>query len=156
MFEIVLLSPKIPQNVGAIGRTCVCVGAKLSVIAPTPIDFSDKKLRRAGLDYWRYLDFRLWESLDAFLAQNPIGDRDFFFTTKVDRPYFDAAFNAGDRLWFGGEDTGLPENFWRAHSERALTMPMKTGFRSLNLANAVSVAIYEGVRQNYAEFCSER
>jgi tRNA (cytidine/uridine-2'-O-)-methyltransferase len=152
MFEIALLSPKIPQNVGAIGRTCVCAGAKLSVIAPTPIDFSDKKLRRAGLDYWRYLDFRLWENVESFLAQKPIGDRDFFLTTKVDRPYFDAAFKAGDRLWFGGEDTGLPETFWRSHEARALTIPMKKPFRSLNLANAVSIVLYEAARQNYDRF----
>ncbi|MDR0664485.1 MAG: tRNA (cytidine(34)-2'-O)-methyltransferase [Helicobacteraceae bacterium] len=152
MFEIALLAPKIPQNVGAIGRTCACVGARLSVVAPTPIDFSDKRLRRAGLDYWRYLDFRLWESLEAFLAKNPIGDRDFFFTTKVDRPYFDVSFNIGDRFWFGGEDTGLPEEFWRARANQALTIPMKSGFRSLNLANAVSIVVYEGVKQNYDAF----
>ncbi|MDR2638976.1 MAG: tRNA (cytidine(34)-2'-O)-methyltransferase [Helicobacteraceae bacterium] len=152
MFEIVLLSPKIPQNVGAIGRLCVCAGASLSVVAPTPIDFSDKRLRRAGLDYWRYLDFCLWDSLDAFLARNPIGDRDYFFTTKTNRPYFDAPFKAGDRLWFGSEDAGLPEALWRAHSSRALTIPMKPDFRSLNLANAASIVLYEGIRQNYSAF----
>ncbi|MDR2034417.1 MAG: tRNA (cytidine(34)-2'-O)-methyltransferase [Helicobacteraceae bacterium] len=152
MFEIVLLSPKIPQNVGAIGRLCVCAGAKLSAIAPTPIDFDDRKLRRAGLDYWRYLDFSLWDNLELFLAKNPTCDRDFFFTTKVDRPYFHASFQAGDRFWFGSEDAGLPEDFWRAYSDRALTIPMKKPFRSLNLANAASIVVYEGIRQNYATF----
>ncbi|GHV01524.1 tRNA (cytidine(34)-2'-O)-methyltransferase [Campylobacterota bacterium] len=152
MFQIVLLNPKIPQNVGAIGRTCVCVGAALHIIRPTPIDFDEKRLRRAGLDYWQYLEFRLWESLEEFLAAHPIDDRHFFFTTKCDRPYFHASFAAGDWLWFGAEDTGLPEDFWRSYAANALTLPMKEGFRSLNLANAVSIAAYEGVRQNFAEF----
>ncbi|MDR1451601.1 MAG: tRNA (cytidine(34)-2'-O)-methyltransferase [Helicobacteraceae bacterium] len=152
MFEVALLNPKIPQNVGAIGRVCACVGAKLHAIAPTPIDFSDKRLRRAGLDYWRYLDFCLWDNVETFLAENPINDRDYFFTTKTDRAYFDAKFEVGDRLWFGSEDAGLPEYFWRAYNDRALTIPMKPDFRSLNLANAVSIVVYEGIRQNYFAF----
>ncbi|GHS88681.1 tRNA (cytidine(34)-2'-O)-methyltransferase [Campylobacterota bacterium] len=149
MFEIVLLNPKIPQNVGAIGRSCVCAGARLNVIAPTPIDFGEKRLRRAGLDYWRHLDFAYWDSLDEFLAAHPIGENHYFFTTKCDRPYFRAEFRKGDFLWFGGEDCGLPEGFWRAYEGQALSLPMRAGFRSLNLATVVSAAIYEGIRQNY-------
>ncbi|MDR3163426.1 MAG: tRNA (cytidine(34)-2'-O)-methyltransferase [Helicobacteraceae bacterium] len=151
MYNVVLLSPKIPQNVGAIGRTCVCTGAVLNVIAPTPIDFSEKRLRRAGLDYWRYLEFRLWSGLEQFLEANPITKRHFFFTTKTRRPYFDVRFADGDFLWFGSEDAGIPESFWRSYEDRAITMPMRPPFRSLNLANAVSIALYECVRQNYGE-----
>ncbi|GHV60360.1 tRNA (cytidine(34)-2'-O)-methyltransferase [Campylobacterota bacterium] len=152
MFHIVLFSPKIPQNVGAIGRTCVCTGSTLSVIAPTPIEFDDKKLRRAGLDYWQYLDFRLWESLDAFTAAHPITDRHFFLTTKTSKHYFEAEFRLNDYFWFGAEDTGLPEDFWRAHTENALTIPMKKEFRSLNLANAAAIITYEAMRQNFTHY----
>lgn len=149
MFNIVLLMPKIPQNTGTIGRTCVSVGARLHVVGPTPIDFEEKKLRRAGMDYWPRLDFNYWESLETFLAAHPVTDRHFFFTTKSRKPYFQETLKPGDFLWFGSEDSGLPEALWRAHENQALTMPMKAEFRSLNLANAVSIALYEGIRQNY-------
>ncbi|MDR2905844.1 MAG: tRNA (cytidine(34)-2'-O)-methyltransferase [Helicobacteraceae bacterium] len=155
MFNIVLLSPKIPENTGAIGRTCVCSGSRLNVIAPTPLDFSEKRLRRAGLDYWQHLDFKFWRSLEEFLAANPINDRHFFFTTKSDRPFFEAKFQPNDFLWFGSEDLGLPEELWRSNADRALRLPMRKSYRSLNLSLTAGIAIYEGIRQNYRVWSGE-
>jgi tRNA (cytidine/uridine-2'-O-)-methyltransferase len=102
------VSPKIPQNTGNIGRTCVSLGYRLHIVKPIPYEITDKQLKRAGLDYWPSLDFCLWESLNDFLSSNPITDRHFFFTTKTERSYFDIEFQAGDFLYFGSEDSGLP------------------------------------------------
>jgi tRNA (cytidine/uridine-2'-O-)-methyltransferase len=150
MFNVVLLNPKIPQNTGSIGRSCVCTGSRLHVIGPTPIDFDEKRLRRAGMDYWAALDFFFYADLAHFLSAHPISDRHFFFTTKTDRLYFDAAFQPGDFFWFGSEDEGLPQKLLGANSTQTLTLPMKAGFRSLNLASTATTVLYEGVRQNYS------
>lgn len=152
MLNVVLLNPKIPQNTGTIGRTCVSVGATLHIIAPTPIDFAEKRLRRAGLDYWQHLDFRYYNSFDEFVNTHPINDRHFFLTTKTTKPYFEVDFKDGDFLWFGSEDSGLPAELISAHKTNTLTIPMKKEFRSLNQSNAVSIVIYEAVRQNFANF----
>lgn len=152
MFNVVLLSPKIPQNTGTIGRTCVAIGAKLHIIAPTPIDFEEKKLRRAGLDYWQHLEFFYHENIDAFLANHPINDRHFFLTTKSDKPYFEVTFQPNDYLWFGSEDSGLPSDLIRSNYPNALNIPMKKPFRSLNQSNAVSIVVYEALRQNFGNF----
>ena len=152
MFHIVLLSPKIPQNTGSIGRSCVCTGSALHVIGPTPIDFDEKRLRRAGMDYWQALSFNFYEDIESFLARHPITDRHFFLTTKTDRLYFEAELKCGDFFWFGSEDTGLPAEILAQHPDQCLTLPMKSGFRSLNLASTATPVLYEGVRQNYADF----
>ncbi len=149
MVNIVLVSPKIPQNTGTIGRSCVSVGATLHIVKPIPFELDEKRIRRAGLDYWPHLDLHVWEDLEAFHRAHPINERHFFATTKSDRFYFDVPFEAGDFVYFGSEDTGLPEKLMAKRPEGKITIPMKREFRSLNQSNAVSIVLYEAVRQNF-------
>lgn len=149
MVNIVLVSPKIPQNTGTIGRSCVSVGASLHIVKPIPFELDEKRIKRAGLDYWPHLDLHVWESLEAFHAAHPVGPRHFFATTKTDRLYFDVKFNEGDFIYFGSEDTGLPESLMHTNEANRITIPMKKEFRSLNQSNAVSIVLYEAVRQNF-------
>ena len=107
MFNIVLVNPKIPQNVGTIGRTCVALRADLHIIMPIPFEISDKQVKRAGLDYWQFLKLHIWDDLDHFWSENPFGERHFFATTKTDRPYFDFDLKESDYFYFGSEDAGL-------------------------------------------------
>lgn len=150
MVNIVLVSPKIPQNTGTIGRSCVSVGATLHIIKPIPFELDEKRIRRAGLDYWPHLDLHVWESLADFHAAHPVDARHFFATTKTDRLYFDTPFQAGDFIYFGSEDTGLDEALMAERPEGKITIPMKKEFRSLNQSNAVSIVLFEAVRQNFS------
>ena len=150
MVNIVLVSPKIPQNTGTIGRTCVSTGATLHIIKPIPFELDEKRIRRAGLDYWPHLDLHVWENIEAFWDAHPVDERHFFATTKTDRIYFDTAFQPGDFIYFGSEDTGLPESVMAKRDEGRITIPMKREYRSLNQSNAVSIVLYEVVRQNFA------
>lgn len=152
LISVVLLNPKIPQNSGAIGRTCVAVGAALHVIGPIPFEISDTKLKRAGMDYWFDLDFTYWNSFDDFIAIHPIDKQHYFFTTKSKRNFFDAKFSASCFLWFGAEDAGLPEDLIYNNLDKCSRIPMKDGYRSLNVANAASLVVYEVLRQNRSEF----
>lgn len=114
-----------------------------------PLGFSldDRQLRRAGLDYWHEVQVSLWESFAELQAAQPAGTRYFFLTTKASRTYWSAEFRAGDFLVFGREAKGLPEPLLSANAERALTIPMQDATRSLNLATAVGIVLYEAVRQ---------
>lgn len=153
MFNIVLVHPQIPQNTGAIGRLCVNTNAKLHIIKPTCFEINDKNVKRAGLDYWDLLDLSVWENLEEFLEANEkYLDRFFFGTTKTDRPYFEAKFEVGDFLFFGGESTGLPMELMQKKWENALTIPMGENGRSLNQAMAVGIVLYDAIRQNYTHF----
>jgi tRNA (cytidine/uridine-2'-O-)-methyltransferase len=152
MVNIVLVSPKIPQNTGTIGRSCVSVGAALHIIKPIPFELDEKRIRRAGLDYWPHLDLHVWDSLADFQSAHPITERHFFATTKTDRPYFEQAFRSGDFIYFGSEDTGLPETLMAQRPDGKITIPMKPAFRSLNQSNAVSIVLFEAVRQNFETF----
>lgn len=149
MVNIVLVSPKIPQNTGTIGRSCVSVGAKLHIVKPIPFELDEKRIRRAGLDYWPHLDLHVWENLEDFHAAHPVDARHFFATTKTDRPYFDVSFTQGDFIYFGSEDAGLPEELMAERPVNKITIPMKKEFRSLNQSNAVSIVLFEAVRQNF-------
>jgi len=151
LFNIVLVSPKIPQNTGTIGRSCVAIGATLHIVKPIPFELDEKKIRRAGLDYWQDLDLHVWESLEEFLEANPINDRHFFGTTKTDKEYFNAEFKEGDFLYFGSEDAGLPEWLFETKGQ-CINIPMKKEYRSLNVSNAVSIVMFEALRQNYSSF----
>lgn len=154
MFNIVLVSPKIPQNVGTIGRTCVAIGASLHIILPIPFEITDKQVKRAGLDYWQFLDLSIWDDIDHFWSENPLGSRHFFATTKTDRAYSDIEFKVGDFFYFGSEDSGLPIELMEQNPENMFTLPMKSIARSLNVSNAVSIVAYEALRQNLLEFRS--
>jgi tRNA (cytidine/uridine-2'-O-)-methyltransferase len=146
MFNVVLIEPEIPPNTGNIGRLCLATGSTLHLVKPLGFSIEDRELKRAGLDYWKEVDVRLWDSLeDMHRAQEPDA-RLFFLTTKSDRAYYDVCFQSGDFLVFGRETKGLPEALLAANSERLLTIPMQ-GARSLNLATAVAIVLFEAMRQ---------
>ncbi len=146
MFNIVLVEPEIPQNTGNIARTCAATGSRLHLVKPLGFEVSDKYLKRAGLDYWEYVDITYYENLDDFLEKNR-GARLFFFTTKGRKRHSDEQFKDGDFLVFGKETKGLPEELLKAHPDECLRIPMLGELRSLNLSNSVAIAVYEALRQ---------
>ena len=146
MFHIVLVEPEIPPNTGNIGRLCLATGSTLHLIKPLGFSIDDRELKRAGLDYWKEVEVRLWDSFDALRKSLASDARFFFLTTKSDRAYWDVAFQPGDYLVFGRETKGLPESLLAAHPEELLTIPMR-GTRSLNLATAVGIVLFEAMRQ---------
>lgn len=146
MFNIVLVEPEIPQNTGNIARTCAATGSKLHIVKPMGFEIDDKKLKRAGLDYWHLLGIKYYENLDDFFEQNKDG-RFFYSTTKAQYTYADAQFLDGDYILFGKETKGLPEELLYKHPERCIRIPMISEARSLNLSNAVAIVAYEALRQ---------
>ena len=145
--NVVLVHPEIPHNTGAIGRLCVGLDCPLHLIQPLGFHLSDPFIKRAGLDYWPYLNLTVHESWDAFLgAVKP--ERLFFLSTHGEKSLYDCAFQAGDTLVFGSEGSGLPKDFYVRYRERLFRIPMPGGHaRSINLANAVAIALYEAFRQ---------
>ena len=143
--NIVLVEPQIPQNTGNIARTCAATGARLHIIRPMGFEIDDKKLKRAGLDYWQYLDITYYDSLDDFFLKN--NGEYFYFTTKGRKVYSDASYPDKAYLFFGREDKGLPEELLFKNKEKCVRLPMEGGIRSLNLSNTVCVAVYEVLRQ---------
>ena len=146
MFNVVLVEPEIPPNTGNIGRLCLATGSTLHLVKPLGFSIDDRELKRAGLDYWKEVDLRLWDSLRDLRQSVAPEERFFFLTTKSDRAYYDVAFQRGDFLVFGRETKGLPESLLAAHRDELLTIPMR-GTRSLNLATAVGIVLFEAVRQ---------
>lgn len=145
--HIVLVRPEIPHNTGAIGRVCVGLGCPLHLIRPLGFRLTERHLRRAGLDYWEHLDLSIHDTWEAFEASARPG-RQFFLSTRGERPLYGCAFQPGDALVFGSESRGLPEGFYERYREQLVRIPMPGPHaRSLNLANAVSVAAYEAYRQ---------
>ena len=148
MFHVVLVEPEIPPNTGNIARLCLAADAHLHLVRPLGFSLDDKYLRRAGMDYWEQVRVTVWESWDALHAAHLAAARYFLLTTKTDRPYYDAAFAPGDFLVFGRETRGLPESLLAAAGrERLLTIPMAPGTRSLNLATAAGIVLFEAMRQ---------
>lgn len=146
MPDVVLVEPEIPQNTGNIGRTCVATGAKLWLVKPLGYELSDKYLRRAGLDYWQYLDYEVLDSLEVMLER--FADRRlWFFSKKATRFYTDVSYQADDVLVFGKETKGLPEPLLAEQEEFCLKIPIRPQVRSLNLATAVAICSYEMIRQ---------
>ena len=146
MFNIVLVEPEIPPNTGNIGRLCLATRSTLHLVGPLGFSTDDRTLKRAGLDYWAEVDVRSWDSFGQLqAAQDPVA-RYFFLTTKSSRPYHAVQFHRGDFLVYGRETKGLPETLLRANTDRLLTIPMH-GTRSLNLATAVAIVLFEAVRQ---------
>ncbi|MGB8342512.1 MAG: tRNA (cytidine(34)-2'-O)-methyltransferase [Chthoniobacterales bacterium] len=146
MFNVVLVEPEIPPNTGNIGRLCLATRSTLHLVRPLGFSTDDRTLRRAGLDYWSEVSLCYWDSLGELQAAQDPATRYFFLTTKSDRPYHGARFQPGDFLVFGRETKGLPEALLRANAEHLLTIPMY-GTRSLNLATAVAIVLFEAVRQ---------
>ncbi len=147
MFHIVLVEPEIPPNTGNIARLCLATDAQLHLVKPLGFSLDDKALRRAGMDYWHEVKVTLWDSFDALVAAQPAAARWFFLTTKCERPHWEARFESGDFLVFGRETKGLPESLLAAHRDEQFTIPMTNKTRSLNLATAVAIVLFEGVRQ---------
>jgi tRNA (cytidine/uridine-2'-O-)-methyltransferase len=144
--HIVLHRPEIPNNTGNIGRTCVATGARLHLIHPLGFETNEKACRRAGLDYWPRLKLREHDSWEAYnRAERP--ERVWVFSTRADRPVWDADLRRGDHLIFGSETAGLPQSILDDYPDRGLVLPMVPGERSLNLATVVCAVLYEAVRQ---------
>ena len=147
-FNIVLFSPEIPQNTGTIGRLAVSTNSKLHLIEPLGFSLEDKFLKRAGLDYWQFLNPSIYKDWEDFLNQQT-PERMFFISTHGRKDFFDVEFKGGDYLVFGRESAGLPEEFHQRYPEQFCRIPMPGEFnRSLNLANAASIVLYEAMRQN--------
>ena len=146
MFNVVLVEPEIPPNTGNIGRLCLATGATLHLVKPLGFAIDDRTLKRAGLDYWKEVKVELWDSFAQLEQTRRADGRFFFLTTKSNRPYYDLVFRPGDFLVFGRETKGLPEPLLAAHGGELLTIPMR-GTRSLNLATAVGIVLFEAMRQ---------
>ena len=143
--NIVLVEPRIPQNTGNVARTCAVTGARLHLVGPMGFAIDDRKLKRAGLDYWGQLDITYYRDYAEFAAKNP--GVYFYFTSKGRRRHTDACYHDGCYLLFGREDAGLPEPLLAAHPDQCLRIPMRRGERCLNLSNSVAVGVYEVLRQ---------
>ena len=153
--NIVLLEPQIPQNTGNIARTCAATGASLHLIKPMGFEVDDKKLKRAGLDYWHQLDITYYDGWNDFITKNPDAEL-FYFSTKARRIYTDISYPSRVYLVFGREDAGLPESLLKENPETSLRIPMIDEARSLNLSNTVAIATYEILRQwNYPNLLCE-
>lgn len=153
--NIVLVEPEIPQNTGNIARTCAATGARLHLVEPMGFKIEDKKLKRAGLDYWDKLDITFYKSMDDFFEKNQ-GGKFFYFTTKARRTHSDMEYPDGAFLVFGKETAGLPEELLKEKEECCVRLPMRGIIRSLNLSNTVAVGVYEVLRQwGYPELSRE-
>jgi tRNA (cytidine/uridine-2'-O-)-methyltransferase len=147
MLHVVLIEPEIPPNTGNIGRLCLATGSHLHLVKPLGFSIDDKALRRAGLDYWADVKVTVWTTFSELQAAHA-DTRFWYLTTKSARPYWDIAFQDGDFLVFGRETKGLPEPLLAANPEQTLTIPMvDDSIRSLNLATATGIVLYEAVRQ---------
>ena len=147
-FNIVLVEPEIPPNTGTIARLCGATDSVLHLVRPLGFSTDDKYLKRAGLDYWKFVNIVYWDSFDAFLEAQDEGQL-HFFTTKVDRPYTAVSFAPGDFLVFGKETKGLPAEIINLYRDRCCTIPMSNAnIRSLNLGVSAGIVLYEALRQN--------
>ena len=148
MFNVVLVEPEIPPNTGNIARLCLAADAHLHLVRPLGFSLDDKYLRRAGMDYWKQVKLTLWNDWAALHAAHLATSRHFLLTTKTDRPYYGETFQPGDFLVFGRETRGLPESLLAsAGHDRLLTIPMAPAARSLNLATAAGIVLFEALRQ---------
>ncbi|MEG1190548.1 MAG: tRNA (cytidine(34)-2'-O)-methyltransferase [Oscillospiraceae bacterium] len=146
MIDIILVEPEIPSNTGNISRTCAVTGARLHLIEPLGFDISDKAVKRAGLDYWEFLDISVYKNLDEFFEKN--GDENLWLaTTKAPQSYVEADLTGDVKLMFGKETAGLPEFLRERYRSRCIRIPMRDETRSLNLSNSVAILCYEALRQ---------
>ncbi len=150
IINIVMVEPEIPQNAGNVARTCAATGARLHLVGPMGFTVDDKKLKRAGLDYWHFLDITYYKDIDEFFEKND--GQFFYFTTKARKVYSDVEYPDGCFLLFGKETKGLPEELLLKNRESCVRLPMIGKARSLNLSNTVAIATYEVLRQwNFPE-----
>ncbi len=144
--NIVLIEPEIPQNTGNIARTCAATGARLHLVEPMGFRIDDKKLKRAGLDYWYLLDITYYSSTDDFFSKNPDG-MFFYYSTKAKYNHTEVTYPDKTYIVFGKETAGLPEELLHANPETTVRIPMISDARSLNLSNAAAIGAYEVLRQ---------
>lgn len=150
MLNIVLVEPEIPQNAGNIARTCAVTGSRLHLVRPLGFEVTDKHLKRAGLDYWHFLEIFYYDSIEEVMDKFYDGGNFYFYSTKAKTIHSDAKYKDGDFLVFGKETKGLPESLLEKHYNESVRIPMMGETRSLNLSNSVCVAVYEALRQmNY-------
>jgi tRNA (cytidine/uridine-2'-O-)-methyltransferase len=145
--HVVLFEPEIPPNTGSVARLCAATLTPLHLIEPLGFKIDDKHLKRAGLDYWEFVDLHVHTSWDDFLSDAK-PSRLLYFSKKAQRSYTSVSYDDDDYLVFGPETRGLPEQMRAANEDHTLRIPMMgSGVRSLNLSNAVSIVLYEGLRQ---------
>ena len=150
--HVALVAPQIPWNTGNVGRTCLATGARLHLIRPLGFSLDDRYLRRAGLDYWRHVEPRIWPSWQAFEEALPELGEPFFFSAEGGRDLWSVRFPGSPVLIFGAEATGLPADLRQRTSERLVAIPMADSpVRSLNLSTSAAIAIYEAKRQGCTE-----
>ena len=146
-FKVVLVKPEIPSNTGNIGRTCVTTNSELHLVGPLGFEITDKRLKRAGLDYWPDLKWSYYEHWESWIQKELPTSRTWFFSTKGKTSFHEPLFKLGDALVFGQETKGLSESILSQFKNQVVTIPMLGPVRSLNLANAVAVGLYEALRQ---------
>lgn len=146
MISIVLVDPQIPPNTGNVVRLCSCTGSNLYLVGKLGFHLTDKHLKRAGLDYWNELNIEYIEDLETL--EKRFNDNTFYYvSTKAKQSYTEVSYGPNDFLVFGSETKGLPEHFMNNHPDRSIRIPMHNDSRSLNLANSVSIVLYEAIRQ---------
>lgn len=148
IFTIVLYAPDIPGNTGSIGRTCIALGARLVLIKPYGFELTEKAVRRAGLDYWKYVDISEYENWDEFMATEKPSEEQLFFYTKTSKQmYFNQDYKTSSYLVFGSETKGLPKHIFETYDQRLYGVPMYSEHvRSLNLSNVATAVAYEALR----------
>lgn len=148
--NIVLVEPEIPQNTGNIVRTAAATGSRVHLIEPLGFDISDRALKRAGLDYWHFVDITVYKNLEEFFEKNA-GGKFYFASTKAQKRYDEIEFTQDCYVLFGKETKGLPEELLHENYENAFRIPMIADARSLNLSNSVAIVVYEAMRQQNFE-----
>ena len=145
--NIVLFEPEIPNNTGNIGRLALASGSKLHLVKPFGFEINDTRLKRAGLDYWEHLEVIIYDSINHFFEANKHGQH-IFLSSHGNKSYWDIPFKENTFLIFGKEYVGLPKNIKEAYTDQLYTIPIYNDkVRSLNLANAVGIVVYEGIKQ---------
>ncbi len=151
--NIVMIEPEIPQNTGNVARTCAATNARLHLVGPMGFKVDDKKLKRAGLDYWNLLDISFYDSIDDFFAKNQ--GIFFYFSTKAEKAHSEVSYPDNCYIVFGKESAGLPEKLLFENPKTTVRIPMIDDARSLNLSNAIAIGTYEVLRQwNYPKLQS--
>ncbi len=148
MFTVSLFEPQIPPNTGNIARLCAATGSRLEIVGNIGFKLTDKYLKRAGLDYWKYVNWEYYPDIEDYVSKLE-ETKIHLLTTKTEVSYTKRRFSAGDHLIFGSETKGIAEDYRNRFSDRCCTIPMKNpGIRSLNLSSSVAVVLYEALRQS--------
>ena len=146
--NIVLLEPEIPDNTGNIGRSCVATNTRLHLIEPLGFKINEKRIKRAGMDYWAKLDVTVYSDLEDFYEKNPKAREQMYFaTTKAHHTYKDVVYDSDEYIMFGKESAGIPEEILAENEENCIRIPMWGDIRSLNLSNSVAIILYEALSQ---------